>query len=163
MANVQVTGVNEFNANVRRLANSVTTTREKQRVLIAGARIARNYARNTILKNVVSSKPITYNRKGKKATILPGNLKKSMYAFRMKSGDVAIGPRVLRRISNGDIIGAKPKTSSGFYAHMIYKNAINFRVKVTDLAVSATYTKMLASMEKTFDKILARWQRKYNL
>lgn len=164
-ATVQVVGFEEYRRRVQSLSNAVTTKKEKHQVLVSGGRIARDYAKNVIMKDIQARYVYKYYRKGQGqvAAVLPGNLRNSMYVFRHKTGEASIGPRVLRKINAGSILGALPKSSSGWYAHMIFKKANMFRIKVTDAAVQVVYPKMLKRMEKRYEQIFKKWQRRYNL
>lgn len=156
----QVVGSAEFIQKMRGYIKSVSTIRERHQILKSGSMVARNKAKKSIPK---AAKSHYYYYKGKKAEIKPGNLRNSMYVFREKTGNVSIGPRVLRSISNGQVLGEKPKKSSGFYAAMLYKNATNFRTKVIEPAVYSSFDKMLKAMDKAYNRIHAKWVKKYGL
>jgi len=95
---------------------------------------------------------------------MPGNLRTSMYAFKTKVGSVEVGPRVLKKIAGKyDKIGETPKTSSGYYAAMLFKKAANFRRQVTEAAMAASISKIDAAMQRTFQRIHRTWKKKYNL
>ena len=161
MANdTQVTGEREFIQKMRGYINAVSTTKERHQILKSGGMVARNKAKKSIPK---AAKSHFYHYKGKKAEIKPGNLRNSLYVFREKTGNVSIGPRVLRSISNGQVLGEKPKKSSGFYAAMLYKSATNFRTKVIEPAVYSSFDKMLKAMDKAYNRIHAKWTKKYGL
>lgn len=162
MANVIIQGMDELRRNLRGYFSEVTTIRERQRILLAGGRVVRNKARINVPE---SPKPhFYYPKKNKRIEIQPGNLKKSLYAFRYKSGVVGVGPRVIRPLAGKyDKIGDNPKRSSGFYAAALFKSAQSFRQMVTDAALSASMAQVNAAMQKQLAIIHKQYRRRYNL
>lgn len=158
--NAQVTGKKEFYQRMRGYVKAVSTVKEQQQVLRAGGVVVRNKAKRMIEP---AEKSVFYYRGGKKAEIKPGNLANSMYVFREKTGDVSIGPRVLNRINNGDVLGETPKKSSGYYAAQLYGSAIAFRKQVTEPALSASFGKMIQAMDRAYNRIHKKWAKRYNL
>lgn len=150
----------EFESKLKKYVDAVTTSKEKQQVLRSGGVILRNRAKKLIK---IAKKEHVYSRDGREVYIQPGNLRQSMYVYRQKDGDVAVGPRVKKRFDNGEIIGVTPRTSSGFYAAALYGSAQKFRQTITDMAASMNYYAMLKSMQKKFERISKKWQRRYNL
>jgi len=176
MQEVTITGIDELRRNMQRYLNEVATKKERQKVLLGGGRVLRNKARTNIPRH---KKVYTYQRGGKRIAIkhnplyyytksggkvvsYPGNLKKSMYAFKKKDGDVAVGPRVLRKIGSQEL-GKTPKTSSGWYASMLYKKAANFRRQVTESALASSLSAIDLAMQAAYKRIHRYWARRYNL
>ena len=161
---MQIQGTQQLQVNIKRYLNEVGTRRERQKVLLAGAKVLRNAAR----LNIEDSKKTHYyypkkglNRKGK-IEIMPGNLRKSMYAFKQKDGIVSVGPRVIRRISGVfKTIGQTPPTSSGFYASMLFKSAQAFRQRITETALATALSRIDAAMQKAYQRVHRQWAKKY--
>ena len=149
--------------NIRAYLEEASLPKEKQKILLAGGKVVRNaIKRGSYFKN--SKKPNFYYSKQGRITILPGNLRKSIYVFKTQNGSVEVGPRVLRKIAGVyDKIGDKPKSSSGFYAAMLFKSASNFRRQVVEAAMQASISKIDTSMQKTLERLHRRWQKKYGL
>lgn len=158
-AKVKITGIEELKKNMRGYLDQVGTRKERQKVLLAGGKVLRNAAKRKIPK---AAQPHYYYAKAGKVEIKPGNLRQSMYAFKQKDGNVSVGPRVIRRVSGVlKTLGETPKTSSGFYASMLYNNAKSFREKVTDTALSNSLTSINNAMQKAFQRVHRQWAKKY--
>jgi hypothetical protein len=176
MQTVTITGIEDLRRNMQGYLNEVATKRERQKVLLAGGRVLRNKARAKIPRHkkaytyqkggkriVIKHNPLYYYTKsGGKVVSYPGNLKKSMYAFRKKDGDVAVGPRVLRKIGSGEL-GKTSKTSSGWYASMLYKKAANFRRQVTESALASNLSAIDLAMQAAYKRIHQYWAKRHNL
>ena len=158
-AKVKITGIEELKKNMRGYLDEVGTRKEKQKVLLAGGKVLRNASKRRIPKAAQSH---YYYAKAGKVEIKPGNLRQSMYAFKQKDGNVSVGPRVIRRVSGKlQTLGESPKTSSGFYAAMLYNNAKSFKDKVTDAALTNALTSINNAMQKAFQRIHRQWAKKY--
>ena len=149
--------------NIRSYLEEASLPKEKQKILLAGGKVVRNTIRKrNYFKD--SKKPHFYNSKQGKITILPGNLRNSIYVFKTQNGNVEVGPRVLRKIAGVyDKIGDKPKSSSGFYAAMLFRSASNFRRQVVEAAMQASISKIDINMQKVLERLHRRWQKKYGL
>ena len=160
-AKVKITGIEELKKNMRGYLDKVGTRKEKQKVLLAGGKVLRNAAKLNIKD--AENKHYYYPKGGKgRIEVKPGNLRQSMYVFKQKTGDVAVGPRVIRRIAGVmKTIGETPKTSSGFYAAMLYNKAKFFKEQVTDAALLASLTRINNAMQKAFQRIHRQWAKKY--
>jgi hypothetical protein len=160
---IRAQDIEALKRNMRGYLDEVATKKERQKILLAGGRVVRaKVKRGGYFKD--SKKPRTYYSKQGKITIMPGNLRTSMYAFKTKVGSVEVGPRVLKKIAGKyDKIGETPKTSSGYYAAMLFKKAANFRRQVTEAAMAASISKIDAAMQRTFQRIHRTWKKKYNL
>lgn len=170
---VQVKGIVDFQQQMRRYLDKVSEKRQKQAILLAGANVMRRQAVKMIPKKKarytyqyngkqkVIKAPFFYygKNRGKIAEITRGNLSKSMFSFKTKIGDVEVGPRVLRKITTGGIIGKNSKTSSGYYASSLLGSAEAFRKKYSERAYLMTQTKVLQAMEKALLKIHKRIYR----
>jgi hypothetical protein len=175
MAQLYISGIEELRRNMQGYLKEVATKKERQTVLLAGGRVLRNKARANIKKH---KKIYTYQRNGKRITIkhnplryyskfgdaivYPGNLRKSMYVFKKRDGDVAIGPRVLRKIRSSEI-GDTVKNSSGWYASTLYRSATNFRTLVTERALSSNLEAISTAMQIAYKRIHEKWAKRYNL
>jgi hypothetical protein len=149
----------ELKKQIEKYLDGVATKKEKQRVLLAGARVLRNYVRDWKVPR--SSKPHTYYGKSGKITIEPGNLAQSIYTFREKTGNVSVGPRVLRKIDGVlSTLGKTPKTSSGYYAAALYGSADSFRRRVTEASLNLNLTKINKAMQRAYDAVHRRYARK---
>lgn len=167
---VRVEGIVDFQKQMRAYIDKVAEKRQKQAILFAGATVMKRQASKLVPKKkaryqyayngkkVVIKKPFYYYRKneGKIAEILKGNLSKSMNVFRTKIGDVEVGPRVLKKITRGSVVGKNWKWSSGYYASSLLKSAEAFRKKYSERAYLMTQTKVLQAMEKALLKIHKR-------
>lgn len=158
---MQIQGTQQLQVNIKRYLNEVGTRRERQKVLLAGAKVLRNTAKAKIDD---SPKPhYYYPKSGKgKVEIKPGNLRKSMYAFKEKSGVVSVGPRTIRRVSGVlKTLGETPKTSSGFYASMLFKSAQAFRQRITETALATALSRIDTAMQKAYQRVHRQWAKKY--
>lgn len=156
---MQLQGAQQLQQNIKRYLDEVATKRERQKVLLAGAKVLRNASRSKIPK---SKKPHYYYAKAGKVEIKPGNLRKSMYAFKEKSGIVSVGPRTISRVSGAlQTLGESPKTSSGFYAAALFKSAQSFRQRVTETALASALNKIDIAMQKAYQRIHRQWAKKY--
>lgn len=147
---VQVQGINEFNRKLNEYQKRVSSSKVKTRILAAGGQKVRQEAAKEPTPK--SPKAHFYYAKSGKVEIVPGNLRKSMKVFRGKEGDVYVGPRVLRRLAGASKIGQTAATSSGYYAHMIYKTASGFRVRIMEAALRKAQSAALNAVEKAFTK-----------
>ena len=164
---ITVTGVTDFQQYMRDYLKKVDTPKQRQRILKAGAVVVRRkvktmlpkrkdrYAYNYDGRQIVVKKPFYYRAKGIgiQALMIKGNLANYIYAFQTKRGEVEVGPRRLRGIKNGSIIGGTPPTSSGYYASMLLRSAENFRRSFTERAYILTEPKVVQRMIKTFERI----------
>jgi hypothetical protein len=158
---MQLQGAQQLNNNIKKYLDEVATKRERQKVLLAGAKVLRNAARLNIDD---SPKPHYYYPKNGKGRIQikPGNLRKSMYAYKERSGVVSVGPRYIRRVTGVlKTLGETPKTSSGFYAAMLFKSAQSFRQRVTETALASALNKIDIAMQKAYQRIHRQWAKKY--
>ena len=159
---------------LRNYLRQIEKPSQKQTILKAGALVVRRKVKSMLPKRkdrytytingrqVVVKKPFYYylKGKGKQGLMIKGNLANSIYAFRTRIGEVEVGPRRLRRIAEGSIIGGTPQSSSGYYASSLLKSAQKFRQNFTERAYTTKQTQVLKKMEKAFErihkKILAR-------
>lgn len=155
---IQIQGISEFNRKLNDYQKRVSNPKVKTRILAAGGQKVRQVAaKEPTPKSDPNKKPFPtsphyyYSGRGK-VEIVPGNLRKSMKVFRGKEGDVYVGPRVLRRLAGASKIGQTAATSSGYYAHMIYKTASAFRVRIMEAALSKAQSAALNAVEKAFTK-----------
>lgn len=157
MADFRVINDREFNANMRRIASQVATDKEKQSILLAGGSVIKTATtRGSFIPK--SNKPHAYYAKAGKVMIMPGNLRKSIRTYRKKDGSVAVGPRVIRKVSGlYTNLGQTQKTASGFYAAALFGSASAFRSRTTDSAAASNLPKMLAAMAKRADKIVQKY------
>lgn len=151
MAELSVQGLEALQASMQRYLRTVNNPRQKQRLLFVGGREVRKESAKAPTPK--STKPHFYYRKGQKIKIIPGNLRRSMKVYRAKTGDVLIGPRVLRKIGNVDAIGRTQKTSSGYYASMIYKGAAMFRQRIMEPALSRATAAALRAIDKAYNRL----------
>jgi hypothetical protein len=84
-----------------------------------------------------------------------------MYVFKLRGGGIQVGPRVLRSLSGKKQIGENRRNSSGYYAHMIYGSANNFRKKITEPAMNNNLQKINNAMFNALTKINERLVKKY--
>lgn len=147
---IQVQGISEFNRKLNEYQKQVSSPKVKTRILAAGGQKVRQAAAKEPTPK--SKKSHFYYAKSGKVEIVPGNLRKSMKVFRGKEGDVYVGPRVLRRLAGASKIGQTAATSSGYYAHMIYKTASAFRVRIMEAALSKAQGAALDAVDKAFTK-----------
>lgn len=164
---VTVTGVADFRDFMRNYLRQIEKPKQKQTILKAGALVVRRKVKTMLPKRkdrytytingrqVVVKRPFHYyvKGKGKQALIVKGNLANSIYAFRTRIGEVEVGPRRLRKIQSGSIIGGIPASSSGYYASSLAKSAQNFRQKFTERAYTTTQTQVVQRMVKAFERI----------
>lgn len=164
---ITVTGITDFEKYMKEYLSKVSNPKQKQRILRSGALVVRRVAKRFIPKKkdryvytyngkkVVVQKPFYYyvRGKGRQALVVKGNLANSIYAFRTKIGDVELGPRRLRKVASGTILGGMPKSSSGYYASSLAKSATNFRKKYLESSYNGSKTKVLEAMRKTFERI----------
>lgn len=146
---IQIQGIEELNARLRQYQRQVSDVKTRTRILAAGGQKVRQQAAKSPTPK--SNASHFYYAKSGKVEILPGNLRKSMKVFRGRDGDVYVGPRVMRRIT-GTKIGQTAATSSGYYAHMIYKSAAAFRVKIMETAAAKAAQAAFNAVEKAFSK-----------
>lgn len=147
---IQIQGISEFNRKLNDYQKRVSNPKVKTRILAAGGQKVRQEAAKEPTPK--SPKSHFYYAKSGKVEIQSGNLRKSMKVFRGKEGDVSVGPRVLRRLAGASKIGQTAATSSGYYAHMIYKTASAFRVRIMEAALSKAQSAALNAVEKAFTK-----------
>lgn len=175
MSDFIITNDRKFVSDMRKLAAQVATKSEKQSILLAGAQVIKKAAKYNV---PISSKAHWYYPRdttitpfaGKRARwddrikINPGNLVKSLYAFKHRNVVVSVGPRVLRNIKGNVFqIGESPRKSSGYYAAMLYGSADAFRRRVTDAAAASNKAGMLTAMQKRTEKIIQKYVNRYNL
>lgn len=158
--NLKVENIEELKRNIKEYLKVASTNREKHAILRPGAVIVRNASKKRIRK---SKKNHFYYRAGKKVEIESGNLKNSIYVFRHKIGEVSVGPRVLRSLTGRTSIGKDPKSSSGYYAHMLYYTAEGFRDTITWMAMMSNLTKVNDAIAKAYEKFNKRIAKKYGL
>ena len=91
---VKIQNLEQFKSNLKGYVNQFADKKQQQQVLRPGAVVLRNAAKKLVPK---SDKDHYYYRKGKKTKILSGNLQNSMYVYREATGEVSVGPRVLRK------------------------------------------------------------------
>lgn len=147
---IQVQGISEFNRKLNEYQKQVSGPKVKTRILAAGGQKVRQAAAKAPTPK--SSKSHFYYAKSGKVEIVPGNLRKSMKVFRGKEGDVFVGPRVIRRIGATSKIGQTAATSSGYYAHMLYKTASQFRTRIMEAALAKAQGAALNAVDKAFTK-----------
>lgn len=147
---IQVQGISEFNRKLNEYQKQVSSPKVKTRILAAGGQKVRQAAAKAPTPK--SSKSHFYYAKSGKVEVVPGNLRKSMKVFRGKEGDVFVGPRVIRRIGATSKIGQTTATSSGYYAHMIYKTASQFRTRIMEAALAKAQGAALDAVDKAFTK-----------
>ena len=164
---VTVKGAVDVGNFLRNYLRQIEKPSQKQTILKAGALVVRRKVKGMLPKRkdrytytingrqVVVKKPFYYylKGKGKQGLMIKGNLANSIYAFRTRIGEVEVGPRRLRRIAAGSIIGGTPPTSSGYYASMLLRSAENFRRSFTERAYILTEPKVVQRMIKTFERI----------
>jgi hypothetical protein len=161
MIRIPARDLEALRSNLRGYLNDVSTKRERQKILLAGGRILRTAASRNI--KPAAKKHFYYSKAGK-IEVVPGNLKRSMYAFKTRLKTVEVGPRVIRKIAGKyDKIGDTPKTSSGYYAAMLFKKASNFRRQVTESALSTAAERIDTAMQKALTRVHKTWKKKYNL
>ena len=151
---IEVQGLEQLNNRLRQLSKEVATPRERQQIARAGAPPIVRASKKIAVK---ADKDYAFYRKGKKYTIKAGNLRLSIQAFRQRDGDVAIGPKRLKKLT-GEVIGGDRKSASGFYAAMHYKSASRYRQNVTEKAVSQSLQKSLNAMDKAVERILKKYE-----
>ena len=149
---MQVTGINELNAALRQYQAQVSNPRQKTAILAAGGAKVRQAAAKAPTPK--STEKHYYYSKGKKIEIKPGNLRRSMKVFKGREGDVYVGPRVLRQLP-GSTIGQTARTSSGYYAAMIYGSASAFRRTIMEAAAQSAAGAAFQAIEKRF----AAWHK----
>ena len=156
---MQLQGAQQLHNNIKKYLDEVATKRERQKVLLAGAKVLRNASRSKIPKSKQSH---YYYAKAGKVEVKPGNLRKSMYAYKEKNGIVSVGPRYIRKVSGAlQTLGESPKTSSGFYAAALFKSAQSFRQRVTETALASALNKIDIAMQKAYQRIHRQWAKKY--
>jgi hypothetical protein len=151
---VQITGINELNERLRQYQKAISKPREKTGILAAGAQKIRLAASKAPTPK--SGKDHYYYYKGQKKLIKAGNLRKSMKVYRGKEGDVYVGPRFKRSLSGIGTVGATAASSSGYYAHMIYKTASAFRTRIMERAAVAAAVQTFKAIERQFEKFHIR-------
>ena len=155
---IKVENVQQLKTNMQRYLNEVGGPREQTSILRAGGVVINRAAKEMV---PVSKKNHFYYRKYQKTEILSGNLRNSMYVYRLRGGGVEVGPRVLRSLSGKKTIGDTRKNSSGYYAHMIYGGASEFRQKITEPAMNNNLQKINNAMFRALTKINERLFKKY--
>lgn len=146
---ITVTGTAAFNEALRMYLKKVSAPRQKTQILAAGgAQVRREASKSPTPK---SQRNHYYYAKNRKVLIYSGNLRRSMKVFRGKEGDVYVGPRVLRRITGGEI-GQTPKTSSGYYAAALYGLAASFRQRIMEPALGRAQSRAVQAIEKVFSR-----------
>ena len=147
---IQVQGISEFNRKLNEYQKQVSNPKVKTRILAAGGQKVKQAAAKAPTPK--SQKTHFYYAKSGKVEIQPGNLRKSMKVFRGKEGDVFVGPRVIRRIGATSKIGQTAATASGYYAHMVYKTASQFRTRIMEAALTKAQGAALDAVDKAFTK-----------
>ena len=155
---IKVENVQQLKTNMQRYLKEVGGPREQTSILRAGGVVINRAAKEMV---PVSKKNHFYYRKYQKTEILSGNLRNSMYVYRLRGGGVEVGPRVLRSLSGKKTIGDTRKNSSGYYAHMIYGGASEFREKITEPAMNNNLQKINNAMFRALTKINERLFKKY--
>jgi hypothetical protein len=155
--------IDELKRNVKAYIGEISTIKERQKILIAGARVVRaTIKRGSYFKN--SKEPRTYYSKFGNVQILPGNLRNSIYAFKTRDGNAEVGPRVLNPLAGKySKIGDTQRTSSGYYAAMLFGSASAFRRQVTESAMGASLARIDKAMQSALRRIHRTWKKKYNL
>ncbi len=155
---IQVQGISEFNRKLNEYQKQVSNPKVKTRILAAGGqKVKQAAAKAPTPKSDPNKKPFPtaphfyYSKRGKQE-IISGNLRKSMKVFRGREGDVYIGPRFLRSVAGLSKIGQTAATSSGYYAHMIYKTASQFRTRIMEAALTKAQGAALDAVDKAFTK-----------
>jgi hypothetical protein len=153
----------ELKRNIAGYIKEVATIKERQKILMAGARVVRSaIKRGSYFKD--SKEPRTYYSKFGNVEILPGNLRNSIYAFKTKGGNAEVGPRVLRVLGGKySKIGDTQRTSSGYYAAMLFRGASAFRTQVTGRAMGANLARIDKAMQRALRSVHKTWKKKYNL
>jgi hypothetical protein len=161
MIRIPARDIETLQRNVRGYLEEASTVKERHRILLAGGRVLRTAAKRNIPK---AAKRHFYYSKAGKIEIVPGNLQRSMYAFKTRQKTVEVGPRVIRKIAGKyDKIGDAPKSSSGYYAAALFRSASNFRRQVTESALSTAAARIDAAMQKALARVHKTWKKKYNL
>lgn len=155
---IKVENVQQLKTNMQRYLNEVSTQKQRYSILRAGAVVINRNAKKMVPK---SDKDHYYHRAGQKVKILSGNLRNSMYVFKVRTGEVQIGPRVLRSLSGLKTIGDSRRNSSGYYSHMIYGSANAFRRRITEPAMNNNLQKINNAMFNALTKINERLFKKY--
>jgi len=153
MADVNITGIQELQQGLNTYLRGVSNPKQKIRILAAGGQVIKRTAAKA---PTPKSKKVHYYypKKGaNRVAIFPGNLRKSIKVFRGKDGDIYVGPKVLRRLSGLSEIGKNAKTSSGYYASMIYGKASRFRIAILENAIATNSAKILNAIQTTYAKI----------
>jgi hypothetical protein len=151
MDSVKVEGIPELQLTLKTYFKKVSIPPEKGKLLAAaGAEIRKEASKAPTPKSKKTH--YYYPRKRKRISIEPGNLQRSMKVYRTRDGDVEVGPRVKRSLLGVSEIGKTAATSSGYYAHMIFKSAANFRTKILEPAMSRAEQKAIKAVQKAFEK-----------
>ena len=155
---IKVENVQQLKVNMHRYLGEVSTQNQRYAILRAGAVVIQRASKELIPK---SQNDHFYTRNPIKVKILSGNLRNSMYVFKVRTGEVQIGPRVLRSLSGKKTIGDTRKNSSGYYSHMIYGSANAFRRRITEPAINNNLQKINNAMFNALTKINERLFKKY--
>lgn len=155
---IKVENVQQLKDNMHRYLKEVGSIKEQNSILRAGAVVINKAAKERV---PVSTKNHFYYKNKQKVKILSGNLKNSMYIYRLVGGGVQVGPRVLRSLRGKKTIGDLRKNSSGYYSHMIYGSAEAFRKRITEPAINNNLQKINNAMFNALTKINERLFNKY--
>lgn len=149
---VKIEGINELRQTLNKYKREVSSAKERNSVLFPGGEEVRKEAAKA---PTPKSRKVHYYypKKGsKRVAIRPGNLRQSMKTYKAKTGDVLVGPKVLRKVVGMEEIGRTRRTASGYYAAMLYKSANNFRQAVMEPAMAKATAKAIAAIEKAYEK-----------
>jgi hypothetical protein len=156
---IKVENVQQLKTNMQRYLKDVSSIKEQTSILRAGGVVIQRASKKRwCLK---SKEDHYYYRANQKTKILSGNLRNSMYVFKLRGGGIQVGPRVLRSLSGKKQIGENRRNSSGYYAHMIYGGASEFRQKITEPAMNNNLQKINNAMFNALTKINERLVKKY--
>lgn len=100
----------------------------------------------------------------KRAKYDPGNLRGSIQVLPLrKTIDAFVGPRIQRRVKEGDIFGPSAGRYNAYYAQMIYGSAKAFRDRVMIPALVSVQSQLIKNIGASALKVIKAEARKQKL
>ena len=129
-----------------KVVEEVSTKRSRNAILGPGATVvSKAIQRET---PIGKRKETPRRTKGGRVVYVRGNLRKSVRWLRkLKRGrKITIGPLYNR--NGGNVRGKNKRTADGYYAHMVFGSAFNFRQKVAIKGLNKSRARALAVIER---------------
>lgn len=143
---------NELPNNLRTYLSRTTSKPQKRKILNAGGQVIRNVAKAQTVTVGEREVHYLYSKKAGKIAIHSGNLMRSINVFISKRGGLAlIGPKILK--SAPPEMGRTIKTSSGYYAAMIYGTAAKFRQAELEPALSIAQSAAVTAVQRKYAEV----------